>query len=182
MTLAGRGLFVGRFQPFHKGHLHVIQEIIREVDELIIAIGSAQFSHTIDDPFTASERIDMIRNALGGNGIDPSKYMLIPVTDLNDNRLWVSHVRTLVPRFDTVFSNKPLVKILFAEAGFSVEPIKFYQRETYSATKIRKRIIKGDPSWKDLVPKEVAEFIESIKGDERLRAVAATDTASSHKQ
>ncbi|MEM3766696.1 MAG: adenylyltransferase/cytidyltransferase family protein, partial [Candidatus Bathyarchaeia archaeon] len=31
-----RGLFVGRFQPFHKGHLHVIKEILSEVDELVI--------------------------------------------------------------------------------------------------------------------------------------------------
>lgn len=34
-----RGLFVGRFQPFHLGHLHVIKELLEKVDELIIAIG-----------------------------------------------------------------------------------------------------------------------------------------------
>lgn len=174
-------MFVGRFQPFHKGHLHVIQDMLGEVDELIIVIGSAQSSHTIDDPFTASERIEMIRNVLSASRIDPSRYILIPVTDLNDNRLWVSHVRTLVPHFDVVFSNKPLVKILFAEAGFSVQPIKFYNRELYSATEIRRRIIKKDESWKGLVPKEVAEFVETIKGDERLRAIAATDVASAQK-
>jgi len=173
--LVGRGLFVGRFQPFHQGHLHVIQDILGDVDELIIAIGSAQCSHTIDDPFTAGERIEMIRRALSSEQINPSKYLLIPVTDLNDNRLWVSHVRSLVPHFDVVFSNKPLVKILFTEAGFKVQPIKFHQRERYSATDIRRKIIAKDEEWKDLVPKEVAEFIESIKGDERLRAVATTD-------
>lgn len=173
--MARRGLFVGRFQPFHKGHLHVIQDILGQVDELIIVIGSAQYSHSIEDPFTAGERIEMIRKTLGAEAVDASRYLLIPVTDLNEHRLWVSHVRTLVPHFDVVFSNKPLVKILFTEAGFRVEPIKFYQREQYSATDIRRKIVANNDEWKTLVPKEVAEFIRSIKGDERLRAVATTD-------
>ncbi|WXG45392.1 MAG: nicotinamide-nucleotide adenylyltransferase [Candidatus Atabeyarchaeum deiterrae] len=170
-----RGLLIGRFQPFHKGHLHVVQDILARVDEIIIVIGSAQCSHTIEDPFTAGERLEMIRGSLAAEHTDFSKYLLIPITDVNDNRLWVSHVATLIPRFDVVFSNKPLVKILFSEAGHRVQPIKFYHRELYSATDIRKKIINRDEEWRNLVPKEVAEFIISIKGDERLRAVAATD-------
>jgi nicotinamide-nucleotide adenylyltransferase len=176
-VVTGRGLFVGRFQPFHKGHLHVILDILKQVDEVIIAIGSAQCSHTSEDPFTAGERIDMIRRALNAQRVDPSKYLLIPVTDVNDNRLWVSHVATLVPHFDVVFSNKPLVKILFSEAKFKVQPIEFFHREEYSATEIRRRIVARNLEWKDLVPKEVADFIIAIKGDERLRAVAVDDTA-----
>ncbi len=178
MSLARRGLLVGRFQPFHKGHLHVIQDILARVEEIIVAIGSAQCSHSIDDPFTAGERIEMIRRTLASEQIDASKYLLIPVTDVNDNRLWVSHVVTLIPHFDVVFSNKPLVKILFSEAGHEVQPIRFYHRELYSATDIRQKIIDGVEEWKGLVPKEVAEFIISIKGDERLRAVAATDVVN----
>jgi len=179
--LAGRGLFVGRFQPFHRGHLHAIPDMLRNVDELIIAIGSAQCSHTVENPFTAGERIEMIRRALRAERMDPSKYLLIPITDLNDHRLWVSHVRSLVPQFDMVFSNKPLVKILFAEAGFSVSPISLYHREQYSATEVRRRIIEKDETWKELVPNEVAEFIKSIKGDERLRELATNDVTRKRK-
>jgi len=47
-----RGLFVGRFQPFHLGHLGVVKDILNEVDELVIVVGSAQYSHRIDNPFT----------------------------------------------------------------------------------------------------------------------------------
>ena len=174
--IAHSGLFVGRFQPFHNGHLHVILEILKQVDEIIIAIGSAQCSHTPEDPFTAGERIEMIRRALNAQRVDPSKYLLIPITDLNDNRLWVSHVVTLVPRFSVVFSNKPLVKILFAEAGFKVWPIEFFHREEYSATAIRAKIAERDEEWRNLVPKEVGDFILAVKGDERLRAIVTTDT------
>jgi nicotinamide-nucleotide adenylyltransferase len=119
----------------------------------------------------------MIRDTLTSAHIEASRYLLIPVTDINDHRLWVSHVVTLVPRFDVVYSNKPLVKVLFSEAGHKVQPIKFYHRELYSATDIRKKIISGDKEWKSLVPKDVADFILAIRGDERLRMLAATDSS-----
>ncbi|MDP6459455.1 MAG: adenylyltransferase/cytidyltransferase family protein, partial [Candidatus Hydrothermarchaeota archaeon] len=44
-----RGLLIGRFQPFHKGHVYVVKKVLKGVDELIICIGSAQLSHTLDD-------------------------------------------------------------------------------------------------------------------------------------
>ena len=59
-----RGLMVGRFQPFHNGHLYLSNQILQECDELIIAIGSAQFNYIYKDPFTAGERVLMIHAAL----------------------------------------------------------------------------------------------------------------------
>ena len=78
-----RGLFVGRFQPFHNGHLEVIKRILTEVDELIIIVGSAQYSHRLDNPFTAGERIAMIKRALGEIGVEFSRIWIIPVPDFN---------------------------------------------------------------------------------------------------
>ncbi len=40
--MARRGIFVGRFQPVHKGHMEVIKGILQDVDELVIIIGSSQ--------------------------------------------------------------------------------------------------------------------------------------------
>ena len=37
-----RGLLIGRMQPVHKGHISVILDTLKEVDELIIGIGSAE--------------------------------------------------------------------------------------------------------------------------------------------
>ncbi|EQD45121.1 nicotinamide-nucleotide adenylyltransferase, partial [mine drainage metagenome] len=51
-----RAFVVGRFQPFHNGHLHVIKEILSQYSSVIIGIGSAQYSHTMENPFTAGER------------------------------------------------------------------------------------------------------------------------------
>ncbi len=132
-----RGLLIGRYQPFHLGHLHCIQDVLKKLPEIIIAIGSAQFSHTLHNPFTAGERITMIRLAMDEAKIDASKYYIIPIRDLRIHDLWVAHVVSQTPKFEVVFSNEPVTSRLFKEARFKVEPMPFYDREAYSATEIR---------------------------------------------
>ncbi|MEM1565935.1 MAG: nicotinamide-nucleotide adenylyltransferase [Candidatus Bathyarchaeia archaeon] len=169
-----RGLFVGRFQPFHKGHLQVIKEILDEVDELIIVVGSAQYSHRLDNPFTTGERLVMIRKALEEEKMDLSRIWIVPVPDVHIHMVWVSAVEGYTPRFDVVYSNEPLTRRLFTEAGYEVKPIRFHKREVYSATEIRERMLKGG-NWEELVPKSVAEFIKEIGGVERLKDLTKTD-------
>jgi nicotinamide-nucleotide adenylyltransferase len=170
-----RGLFVGRFQPFHKGHLEVIKKIADEVDELVIIVGSSQYSHRLDNPFTAGERITMIRKALEEEGIQLSRIWIIPVPDVHQHALWVSQIVGYSPKFDLVYANEPLTSRLFMEAGFRVESMPFIKREVYLATEIRKRMLAGE-NWKELVPSSVASFIEEIDGDVRLRDLSKTDT------
>ncbi len=170
-----RGFFIGRFQPYHLGHHNVIRHIVYEVDELIIAIGSAQESHTLENPFTAGERVLMVSKAL--DEIDPElkkKVYIIPLEDIYRNSLWVSHVCSMVPPFDVVFSNNPLVIRLFKEAGFEVRTTEMYNRNEYQGTEIRKRMLKGE-RWEDLVPKSVAKVIREIGGIERIREIAGRD-------
>ncbi len=169
-----RGLFVGRFQPFHRGHLGAIQDLLDEVDELIIVIGSAQYSHRKDNPFTAGERLTMIRRALEEAEIPASRWWIVPVPDVHIHRVWTAVVAGYVPKFDIVYSNEPLTKRLFLEAGFKVKSFLLQNRENYSATKIRERILNGE-KWKTLVPEGVAEVIEEIGGVQRLRDLAKTD-------
>ena len=59
-----RGLYIGRFQPYHLGHQAVLEKIAKEVEEIVIVIGSAQESHTPENPFTGGERMEMIYAAL----------------------------------------------------------------------------------------------------------------------
>ena len=172
-----RGVFVGRFQPFHNGHLEVIKKIVKEVDELVIILGSSQYSHKLDNPFTAGERITMIRKAVEEGGIQLSRIWIIPVPDVHQHALWVSKIVGYSPKFDFVYANEPLTHRLFVEAGFRVEPMPFIKREVYSATEIRKRMLAGE-NWKKLVPNSVAKFIEDIDGVVRLRDLNKTDTVA----
>ena len=174
-----RGLLVGRFQPFHRGHLQCVQYALRKTPQVIIAIGSAQFSHTLHNPFTAGERVTMIRLALDEAKINATDYFLIPVRDLRIHDLWVPHLVSQTPRFELVFSNEPVTSRLFKEAGFRVEPIPFFDREKYSSTEIRERVVQGR-SWAELVPPSVASYIKDIFGDERLRELTLSDQPKNH--
>jgi nicotinamide-nucleotide adenylyltransferase len=80
----------------------------------------------------------------------------------------------MTPPFDVVYSNNPLVIRLFKEAGITVEQPPMYQREGYSGSEIRKRMLK-DEDWKSLVPEAVIEVIDEIDGVNRLKSVSKSD-------
>ena len=172
--MAKRGLYVGRFQPFHLGHLEAIREVFKEVIELVIVIGSAQYSHNIDNPFTAGERLVMIRRALQKADVDYSRLWVVPVPDVHLHMLWVSALEGYTPHFDVVYSNEPLTRRLFMEAGYEVKSIRFFQRKVYTSTLIRKKMLASE-NWTKLVPKSVADFINEIDGVNRLQDLARTD-------
>ena len=169
-----RGLFVGRFQPFHNGHLEIIKKILAEVDELVIIIGSSQYSHRPDNPFTTGERITMIRRTLEEAGVEFSRIWIIPVPDVHQHSLWVSQIICYSPNFDFVYANEPLTKRLFIEAQFKVKPLPFIKRNLYSASEIRKRILEGK-DWEKLVPSSVSKYIKKINGEARLTDLNKTD-------
>ncbi len=172
-----RGLYVGRFQPFHIGHQDAIKYVLEKVDELVVVIGSAQYSHTSSNPFTAGERLVMIRRALTQAGLNHGKLWIVPVPDVHLHMLWVSAVEGYTPKFNVVFSNEPLTRRLFTEAGYKVEDVPFFDRKVYMSTVVREKMLAGD-SWSSLVPKAVADFINEIDGVNRLRDLTRTDKVS----
>ncbi|MEM1589860.1 MAG: nicotinamide-nucleotide adenylyltransferase, partial [Candidatus Bathyarchaeia archaeon] len=97
-----------------------------------------------------------------------------PVPDVHIHMVWVSPVEGYTPRFDVVYSNEPLTRRLFIEAGYEVKSMRFHKREVYSATEIRERMLKGE-NWEELVPEGVASFIKEIGGVERLKDLTKTD-------
>ena len=169
-----RGLLIGRYQPFHKGHLEVIKNILNEVDDLIIGIGSAQISHTLDNPFTAGERMTMISGVLREEGFTNRCYYIIPIPDLWNNALWVNHVKSLTPAFNIAYTGNPLAQRLFREGGVEVRVQPPFDRVKYSGTEIRKRMLNGD-NWQILVPEATIRVVESIRGVERLRDISRSE-------
>lgn len=149
------GLFVGRFQPFHLGHLDALNQALSRENSLVIAIGSAQDNITLENPFTTRQRMNMIRMA-----IPNKKIKIIPVPDIGDDTKWVKHVESLVPRFSTVYTGSPIIKKLFEAAGYKIHTIKMNLK--ISATEIRSRMRKGE-NFDNLVPEKVATFLKKIQ-------------------
>ena len=169
-----RGLLIGRMQPVHNGHMQIIDKILDEVDEIIIGIGSAQLSHEIKDPFTAGERILMMSQALAERDVDPSRYYIIPMQDINFNAIWVAHVKMITPPFSIVYSGNPLVKQLFSEEGFEVRQPPLYDRLHLSGTEVRKRIL-NDDNWQELVPDATVKILNEINGVNRLKNLSVKE-------
>lgn len=163
-----RGLLIGRFQPFHKGHLLLIKKILKEIDELSIGIGSSQHLNTKENPFSAEERMDMISRTLEEEGIKCGIYEL---PDINNDDLYPEHVMGLVPHFDIIYSGNSLVQRLFRDAGKKVKEIELIEGSVFSGTEIRRRML-HDEEWKDLVPTKVYNVLLEINGVKRVKDTA----------
>ena len=161
-----RALFIGRFQPFHNAHLLDIKKILKEVDEIIIAIGSSQEKNTLDNPFSYNERKQMMINALKKNKI--KHYKIYPVPDLYNDKKWVEYIKNKLPSYDFVYSGNLWTLRCFKKFDSKVKKIKLIKR--ISSTIIREMMI-HNKNWKKLVPKEIADYIEKIKGVERIKEI-----------
>ena len=76
-------LFLGRFQPFHNGHLRVVEYLSKNYDEVIIAVCSAQYAMTKRNPFTYFERHMMIEDTL--SMLDIKNYRISCIIDNQTN-------------------------------------------------------------------------------------------------
>jgi len=108
----------------------------------------------------------MIARALREGGVQ--NFYLVPIVDINRYAVWVSHVVSIVPPFDAVYSNNPLTRRLFREAGYEVRASPLYNRQIYSGTEIRRRILE-DEEWESLVPPAVVRTIHEIDGVSRIK-------------
>ncbi len=163
-------LIIGRFQPFHLGHLKLIEKFAKNHPNLVIGIGSSQEKNTRENPFSASERKEMIVKSLK---IPKKKYTIVDIPDVNDDKKWVSWVVSLTPKFDVVGTNAKFERGLFEKAGFKVEETRLFNRDEYSGTRIRDRILNGG-EWKNLVPAGTAAVMEKINAAERIRKLYKT--------
>lgn len=154
-------LFIGRFQPFHLGHLDAIKCILQRHKKIIIAIGSAQYSGLPKNPFPAHLREKMIIASLTAAGIPKRKITLVKIPDINNDSKWVSHVEHIAPQFGVVYSGTPKVQKLFKKNGkHQVLSPRF--NLAISATEIRRKIKLGE-AWEHLVSSAVVKILKLCK-------------------
>ena len=166
---------MGRFQPFHLGHLNLAKQILDECDEVIIAITSSQFNYLEKDPFTSGERIEMIHNSLKESGIDLSRCFIVAIENQFNIATWASYLKAALPHFDKVYSGNDYVKMLLSYSEIDVVSPTFLDRTQYNATRIRLMIISGD-NWQNLVPSAVDTFLQKINAKKRLDVISKSDT------
>ena len=166
---------MGRFQPFHSGHLNLAKQILDDCDEIIIAITSSQFNYLEKDPFTAGERIEMIHNSLKESSLDLTRCFIVSIENQFNIATWASYLKSALPHFDRVYSGNNYVTMLLRDFGIDVATPIFLDRTQFNATKIRSMII-SDENWKEYVPDSVYHFLKKINAKNRLAVISKSDT------
>jgi len=159
------GLLIGRFQPFHKGHLSAVNFGLSKVENLWIGIGSSNKSHEKKNPFTADERKEMIISSLDAGLLRRVKVFYVP--DIGDHEEWTYHVDSIVPKYDVVFSNDDFTMSLYKKRGIDVIEVPLLQRDMISGTKIRELLV-TDKDWTSLVPEGTKKVLLQINAKDRL--------------
>lgn len=118
-------VFIGRFQPFHFGHLHIIEAALKRAQYLMIIVGSADVARRPDhNPFTAAERIQMIKAVM-----PPWMLARVRFTSLHDfgnMPMWTAAVRR---RAAAICEELQLVEPKVTLIGHSKDASSFYLKE-----------------------------------------------------
>jgi nicotinamide-nucleotide adenylyltransferase len=157
----GLGLFVGRFQPFHKGHLHAIKSACSFCEKMVIGIGSSKEKGTETNPLSSRMRIRLIKKGLYGY-VNLRHLTFIEIPDFNDDEKWFRYIIGREPGIEVVFSHNDVVRKIFTERGIAVVSPPWYRRNKLSATAIRK-LIRNNGKWKNRVPKNIVNNISKLR-------------------
>jgi nicotinamide-nucleotide adenylyltransferase len=160
------GLLIGRFQPFHLGHLEALRFALSKVDKLWVGLGSSNKPAEKNNPFTAKARKEMILSSIDDSMKKKISIYFIP--DVDNHVKWIEKIDTIVPKFDIIFSNDELTKHLYSKRTTQVVSIPFLNRDKLSGTNIRDLII-SDQKWEDLVPEGTKNFLIKTNAKEHLK-------------
>ena len=157
---------IGRFQPFHLGHLDAVLFGLARTENLFICIGSSNKSNERKNPFSAEERREMIVTSIEPSIVDRIKIFDVP--DVGDHEKWTFEIDKTVPKYDIVFTNDEFTRTLFEKREINVISVILKDREKFSGTNIR-NLIAYDRNWRDLVPQGTRNVLDNINAKERLQ-------------
>ena len=144
-----RALYIGKFQPFHKGHSKAVELVKSFSKELVICLGSPQNREF----FSLEERIEMIRK---NTCLEPKV-----VDDLQESHQlywdWGRYILDLIGSVDLVVTGNESVKEDFTKHNIPILLLPRY--EGISGADIRRKIANRDGTWKELVEGASREII-----------------------
>ena len=164
-------LIIGRFQPFHLGHLRLMERYAKAGFFIKVGIGSANKQFEKDNPLTYEERKEIIFCALKEANI--KKFKIYSIPDIKEDKHYVKHVLKIVTNFNTIITGNKHVLKLFRDyktgAPWNIESFEESNRPggKINASLIRK-IWSKRPSKKGLL-KSTFNHLKLKRFSERLR-------------
>ncbi|MEM1873182.1 MAG: nicotinamide-nucleotide adenylyltransferase [Acidilobaceae archaeon] len=177
MRRARRVLLFGRFQPFHLGHVALTRWALFELgfDEIVFLVGMASENYTPRNPFTAGERIEMIRLSLSDERLPLERVVTATIRTMEINIGNMFYVLSYVPRVEAIMTRNPVLAKMASDAGLRVVVPPSFNRDEWRGETIRLKIARGDETWRRALTPSTASFIEEIGGVERIRAILSQD-------
>ena len=171
-------VFIGRFQPFHKGHEDVIKEALKRANKVIILIGSSFAPRSYRNPFTYIERLNMIKNSFSYD--DAARLNINPLMDYpyNDNQ-WVEEIQFVVNEYSS--DNQKIALIGHSKDHTSYYLKMFPQWDSINvsmincvdATTIRQSYFSHVPVWTEFSPKGTKDFLDKFYQSAEYKDIVA---------
>lgn len=143
-------LIIGRFQPFHLGHLYLLRKALTIADKIIVGIGSASILDE-NNPLDYETRRKIIKAVFYKEKIEEKLIKIVALEDFFDDRKWFNNVKKKVGRFDIVVSNNEWTYSIMEKAGSRVKKFSYYKRNLYEGWRIRK-LVRNGKSWENRIP------------------------------
>ena len=154
-------VYIGRFEPFHNGHIQVIEEGLEIAQKVLVLIGSSNTPRTVKNPFTKLERKRMID--VHFNGLNKQGNHSVLMTGLEDQSYdenkWIKSIQDKVSLMAVADENVVLL-------GFNRDESSYY--------------LNHFPKWHTYFSAEHHHYNEPINGTEIRNAYFDSPAAFFH--
>ncbi len=90
------GVFIGRFQPLHIGHLSIIAHKQQKYEHIIIAVGSVNLTASRKNPFGFLKRKQWIEHSFSQFEKPQPKLNILPLNDYDSDEQWKNELKQKV--------------------------------------------------------------------------------------
>lgn len=165
----------GRFQPFHRDHLDLVQQALAIADRVLIGVTNADAAalrphpasrhrHLASaNPYSFEQRRQLIDAALAAAGVAAARYEILTFP-LDEPERWPAIVPPGTPQLVRVFSDWEREKVRrFAAAGYPPRVVTGDAATRMSGTDIRVAMQARQP-WQQWVPPGARELLQRWHG------------------
>lgn len=125
-----RAIFIGRYQPYHYGHISLIQQKINDGIPVLIMVRDIE--PDAKNPFTTEQTVKMIKAYHDARGEDVEVMIIPDIESVNYGRGVGYEINEYTPTEDVAF---------------------------VSATKIRESIATGNDEWRTMVDESIQGLV-----------------------
>lgn len=179
MTKVDVAFLIGRFQPFHNGHKHLIDYGLEHANMVVVLVGGSNKARSFKNPFTFEEREAMIVSSFTNH----ESVVVEPLPDVPGNDdAWLGNVYSAVYKYMPENGSLGVIGFKKDESSYYLDLFGENAKKilldegfaTLSATDIRDHYFQKAPVFPErLAPAPVTDFLELFYDSDEFRYVLA---------